>query len=78
MKYLITLFKVMSPNVGDSVLIYIGEDEDQFEIKLDWIRNFFESNGTLISVSYHYEETRVEAFVEFSLVKGKSNYVTSY
>lgn len=71
MKYLITLFKVMSPNCGDSVLIYISEDEDQFEIKLDWIRNFFESNGTLISVSRHYEETRVEAFVEFSLVKGK-------
>lgn len=78
MKYLITLFKVMSPNVGDSVLIYIGEDKDDFEIKLDWIRNFFESNGTLISVSYRHEVNRVEAFVEYSLVKGKSNYVISY
>ena len=71
MKYLITLFKVISPNVGDSVLIYISEDEDDFEIKLDWIRNFFESNGTLISVNYHHEVNRVEAFVEFSLVKGE-------
>lgn len=71
MKYLINLFKVISPNVGDSVLVYIGEDEDDYEIKLNWIENFFISNGTYIKTYSHFEENRIETYVEYSLVKGK-------
>lgn len=69
MKYLIHLFKVINPNVGDSVLVYISEDYEDFEHALGHMEEFFKKTGTHIKTSIHYEESRTQAYIEYSFVK---------
>lgn len=71
MKYLINLFKVISPNVGDSVLVFIGEDEKEFYARCNEMAEFFRRTRTLIKVSKCQTKERLEVYIEYSLVKGK-------
>ena len=70
-KYLINLFRVINTNVGDSILVYIGENEDDFKFHIRVLESLFKDNGTFIKKSIYYkgDGTQVQAYIEYSFTK---------
>lgn len=71
MKYLIHLFKVINSNVGDSTLVFIGEDLREYESNLQLLESFFNLNKTHLKTTQYVkgDGTRTEAYIEYSLLK---------
>lgn len=71
MKYLIELFKVINPNVGDSTLVYIGENEDDFKLYIRDFERFFKETNTYIKTTFCDNNDRRVAYIEYSFTKEK-------
>ena len=71
MKYLINLFKTINSNVGDSTLVYIGDDIREYESKVEQLQAFFRDSGTLIRTTQYIkgDGTITQAYIEYSLIK---------
>lgn len=68
-KYLINLFRVINTNVGDSTLVYIGEEIEDFKFQLRVLESVFKDNGTFIKTSIYYKDDGVQAYIEYSFTK---------
>ena len=68
MKFLIKLFRVVDENCGDSTLVWMGNDRDDFEVFLKGFCDMFKSSKTFIQLERFYNSNteQTTAYISYS------------